>query len=95
MVTRLGWVFLCRKMPDQEFPLVPFRCRYLERYYNRMVKEREAAAKKQKKKEEKEKKQKKVLPCLTVYLLACPYLQTLPQGPKARKTKGSGSKGSR
>ncbi len=95
MVTRLGWVLLCRKMPDQELPLTPYRCRYLERYYNQMVKEKDAAAKKQKKKEEKEKKQKKVHPCLSVYLLARSYLQTPPPGPKAPKTKGSDSKGSR
>ncbi len=67
-MTRLGWVFICRKMPEQELPLAPYRCRYLERYFNRMVKEKDAAAKKQKKKEEKEKKQKKVPPGLTVYL---------------------------
>ncbi len=108
-MTWLGWVwaFLCRKMPDQVLPIGPYRCRYLERYYNRMVKEKEAAENKQKKKEAKEKKkqakekkevvkkqkkkgkQKKVFHCLTVYLLASPIifsLQTLPQGPKARKT---------
>ncbi len=59
MVTRLGWVFLCRKMPDQYLRLAPYRCRYLERYYNRMVKEKEAAAKKQKKQKKKEEKEKK------------------------------------
>ncbi len=90
MVTRLGWVLLCRKLPDQEPPLAPSRCRYLERYYNRMLKEKYEGAKKHKNKEEKEKKQKKVPPCLSVYLFACSYLQTPPPGPKAPKTKGSG-----
>ncbi len=56
----LGWVLLCRKMPDHEPAFGPYRCRYLERYYNRMLKEKDEAAKKQKKKEEKEKRQKKV-----------------------------------
>ncbi len=45
-------------MPDQQLPLVPYRCGYLKRYYNRMVKEKEAAVRKQKKKEEKERKSK-------------------------------------
>jgi hypothetical protein len=47
-------------MPDQEPAFGPYRCRYLDRYYNRMLKEKDEAAKKQKKKEEKEKRQKKV-----------------------------------
>ena len=98
MVIRLGWVLLCRKMPH---PPAPYRCRYLERYYNRRQKEKDEAAMKQKKKEEKEKKkqekekkemakkQKKVPPGLPVYLFACSYLQTPPPRPKALKTKGS------
>ena len=91
MGSRLGWVLLCRKMPD---PPAPYRCRYLERYYNRRQKEKDEAAMKQKKKEEKEKKelakkQKKVTPGLSVYLLACSYLQTPPPRPKALETKGS------
>ncbi len=32
-------------MPVQELPFVPYRCRYLERYYNRMVKEKDVAKK--------------------------------------------------
>ncbi len=91
MVIRLGWVFHCRKMPDQEFPLAPYRCRYLERYYNRMVKEKEAAAKKQKKKEEKEKKQEKLLPCLYMHLLARSYLTdkaARAEGPEDQKVLG-------
>ena len=85
-------------MPD---PPAPYRCRYLERYYNRSQKELEEAAIKQKKKEEKEKKkqekekkemakkQKKVPPGLSVCLFACSYLQTPLPRPKALKTKGS------
>ncbi len=70
MGTRLWWVLLCRKMPDQELLPAPYRCRYLERYYKRMVNEKDEAAKKQKTKEEKEKKQKKLPPCLSVYIFA-------------------------
>ncbi len=33
------------KMPEQELPFVPNRCLYLERYYNEMVNEKEAAKK--------------------------------------------------
>ncbi len=96
-MTRLGWVLLCRKMPD---PPAPYRCRYLERYYNRRQKEKDEAAMKQKKKEEKEKKkqekdkkeeakkQKKVPSGLSVYLFAGSHLQTPPPRPKALKTKG-------
>jgi hypothetical protein len=85
-------------MPD---PPALYRCRYLERYFNRRQKERDEAAMKQKKKEEKEKrkqekekkdmakKQKKVPPGLSVYLFACSYLQTPSPRPKALKTKGS------
>ncbi len=41
----MGLGFPTGIMPEQELPFVHYRCRYLERYYNQMVNEKEAAKK--------------------------------------------------